>query len=112
MRLKLTLVRPNGAASDIIVTADAAATISEIAGTISRVDAQTAHTPERFLTLRATLPGQSVPLTLPPDGPVGEAWIGSGASVSLADAGVLYQAPSTLTAPPVAQLKEIGRAHV
>ena len=105
MRLKLTLVRPNGAASDIIVTADAAATISEIAGTISRVDAQTVHSPDRYLTLRATLPGQSVPLTLPPDGPVGEAWIGSGASVSLADAGVLYQAPSTITVPPVAQLR-------
>ncbi|WP_120339347.1 FtsK/SpoIIIE domain-containing protein [Cryobacterium soli] len=105
MRLKLTLVRPNGAASDIIVTADAAATISEIAGTISRVDAQTVHSPDRYLTLRATLPGQSAPLTLPPDGPVGEAWIGSGASVSLADAGVLYQAPSTLTQPPVAQLR-------
>ncbi|WP_130176081.1 FtsK/SpoIIIE domain-containing protein [Cryobacterium sp. SO1] len=104
MRLKLTLVRPNGAASDIIVTADAAATISEIAGTISRVDAQTVHSPDRYLTLRATLPGQSVPLTLPPDGPVGEAWIGSGASVSLADAGVLYQAPSTPTVPAVAQL--------
>jgi S-DNA-T family DNA segregation ATPase FtsK/SpoIIIE len=105
MRLKLTLVRPNGAASDIIVTADAAATISEIAGTISRVDAQTVHSPDRYLTLRATLPGQSTPLTLPPDGPVGEAWIGSGASVSLADAGRLYQAPSTLTVAPVAQLR-------
>ncbi len=105
MLLKLTLVRPDGSASDIVVTADAAATISEIATTISRVDPQSTHLPERNLTLRATLPGQDAPLTLPPDAPLGEAWIGSGASVSLADAGTLYQAPSLLKAPTVAMLR-------
>jgi S-DNA-T family DNA segregation ATPase FtsK/SpoIIIE len=108
MRLKLTLVRPSGSSSDIVVTADAAATISEIAATISRVDAGATHKPERNLTLRATLPGQGDPLTLPPDAPVGEAWIGSGASVSLHDAGVMYRAPSELKAATVGTLRVLA----
>ncbi len=107
MLLKLTLVRPSGSSSDILVTADAAATISEIATTISRVDPETPHAPGRTLTLRATLPGQDAPLTLPPDAPLGEAWIGSGASVTLADAGTLYQAPSLLRGRPVATLRVV-----
>ena len=107
MRLKLTLVRPSGSSSDIVVTADAAATISEIASTISRVDAQATHSPERTLTLRATLAGQDAALTLPPDAPVGEAWIGSGASVSLADAGVTY-APSGPASRTVGTLRVLA----
>jgi S-DNA-T family DNA segregation ATPase FtsK/SpoIIIE len=108
MRLKLTLVRPSGSSSDLVVTADAAATISEVAATISRVDAGATHKPERNLTLRATLPGQSDPLTLPPDVPVGEAWIGSGASVSLHDAGVMYRAPSELKEATVGALRVLA----
>ena len=108
MRLKLTFVRPSGSSSDIVVTADAAATISEIATTISRVDSEVPHSAERNLTLRATLPGQGDPLMLPPDAPVGEAWIGSGASVSLADAGIMYQAPSQVKSQAVATLRVIN----
>jgi S-DNA-T family DNA segregation ATPase FtsK/SpoIIIE len=104
VRLKLTLSRTSGAGDDIVVTADAAASISEVASTIRRVDPRSGDAPgpadERALTLRATLPGQAEPLVLPPDAPVGEAWIGSGATVSLADAGVYY-APNDLADAPI-----------
>lgn len=105
VRLKLTLSRPSGAGDDIVVTADAAASISEVAASIRRVDPRGGEGPvtdDRALTLRAAIPGQAETLVLPPDAPIGEAWIGSGATVSLADAGVYY-APSDLgDAPAVA----------
>ncbi len=89
MRLKLTLNRPSGAPADIVVTADAAASISEIAAAIARLDParpleqSAASAP---LTLHAALPGQAEWVPLPPEAPVGEAWIASGAVVKLADA--------------------------
>ena len=112
MRLKLTLSRASGAGDDIVVTADAAASISEIASTIRRVDPRAGDAPTptdaRALTLRAALPGQAEPLVLPPDAPVGEAWIGSGATVSLADAGVYYAPNDLASAPVVATAEVIG----
>ncbi|TFD56077.1 FHA domain-containing protein [Cryobacterium frigoriphilum] len=111
MRLKLTLVRPAGPAQDIVVTTDAAANISDIAATIARLDPHqqpavpgSAGAPAA-LTLRATLPGHAESLLLPPDGAIGEAWIGSGASVTLEDAGVYYSPAGTGNAPTVAMLR-------
>ena len=106
MRLKLTLLRPSGAADDIVVTADAAASISDVAATIARLDPKStgAVDPRRILTLRATLPGQTEPLLLPPDAPLGEAWIGSGATVSIADAGTYFVSAGAGKAPTVATL--------
>ena len=111
MRLKLTLVRPAGPAHDIVITTDAAANISDIAATIARLDPhQSAARSTRgqapaSLTLRATLPGHAESLLLPPDGAIGEAWIGSGASVTLEDAGVYYSPAGTGNAPTVATLR-------
>lgn len=110
MRLKLTLARSAGSTDDIVVTADAAASISEVAATIARID------PKRTgpagdggaLTLRAQLPGQAEPLILPPDAPVGEAWIGSGATVALADAGLHYAPPELGEAPVIATLRVVS----
>jgi len=111
MRLKLTLARPSGRPDDIVVTADAAASISDIAATITRLDPERGGAPvpdPQSLTLRAVLPGHGEPLVLPPDAPVGEAWIGSGATVSIADAGVYY-APNNLgKGPTVATLRVLS----
>ncbi|GMA22784.1 hypothetical protein GCM10025864_05430 [Luteimicrobium album] len=38
MRLKLTLVRADGTDDDVVVTADAATTVADVAQTIARVD--------------------------------------------------------------------------
>lgn len=110
MRLKLTLKRPSGVSDDIVVTADAAASISDVAATIARLDPKSAGAPDphRILTLHATLPGQDEALLLPPDAPLGEAWIGSGATVSLADAGVYYQPVASGKAPTIATLTVVG----
>ncbi|MGH1525318.1 FHA domain-containing protein [Leifsonia sp. L25] len=99
MRLKLTLNRPSGTPADIIVTTDAAASISEVATAIARLDpmgggtqalASAPPSDEAPLTLRAKLPGQAEPVPLPPDVPVGEAWIASGAVVQLMPADVHF----------------------
>ncbi|WP_348788690.1 FtsK/SpoIIIE domain-containing protein [Leifsonia sp. NPDC080035] len=107
MRLKLTLARSAGSTDDIVVTADAAASISEIAATIGRIDPKRTGTlaDDAALTLRAQLPGQAEPLILPPDAPVGEAWIGSGATVALADAGLHYAPPELGETPVLATLR-------
>ncbi|BDZ41253.1 cell division protein FtsK [Paraoerskovia sediminicola] len=84
MKVKVTLERTDGSRDDITVTADAGATISEVAGTIARLDPR-GTSPGGALTLRAQLPGQDAPTTLPGDAPLGEAWIGSGAVVSLVE---------------------------
>ena len=109
MRLKLTLVRPSGSSSDIVVTTDAAANISDIAATIARLDPSSESTAVGAaplnLTLRASLPGLTESLILPPDGSVGEAWIGSGAHVVLIDAGVYYEPSETGKAPTIATLR-------
>ncbi len=87
MRVKLTYRRGDGTASDVVVTADARSTIAEVAATIERVDpigfAPTDQGGGR--TLAALLPGQTEPVVLPPDAPLGEAWIGSGALVQVVD---------------------------
>src|SRR5918993_1143257 len=95
MRLKLTLARPSGARDDIIVTTDAGATITEVASTIARVDPAQAVAPGGNYTLQAALPGHTEWLALPPDAPIGEAWIGSGATVHLSDAGRYFSQAKT-----------------
>ncbi|MDR6610622.1 FtsK/SpoIIIE domain-containing protein [Leifsonia sp. 1010] len=110
MRLKLTLARPSGSSDDIVVTADAAASIAEVASTVARIDPRRTGpvAAPGALTLRAQLPGQADPLVLPPDAPVGEAWIGSGATVALADAGLHYVSPELGDVPVVATLRVLS----
>ncbi|WP_277213654.1 FtsK/SpoIIIE domain-containing protein [Isoptericola croceus] len=88
MRVKVTLRRPDGSRDDVVVTADAGATIGEVASTIARVDphgAGGATAQEGAATLEARLPGQDRPTLLPADAALGEAWIGSGAEVAVVD---------------------------
>jgi len=110
MRLKLTLNRPSGSSDDIVVTTDAAAHISDVAAAIARLDPQgQASTQDpRGYTVAATLPGQSEALVLPPDAPIGEAWIGNGATVSLADAGIYYSPNSIGRGPTIATVRVIS----
>ncbi|GAA4831793.1 FtsK/SpoIIIE domain-containing protein [Luteimicrobium xylanilyticum] len=96
MRLKLTLVRAEGADDDVVVTADAATTVADVAQTIARLDPRrgaggagprAGRPPGGGLTLQARLPGQERPVVLPPDAPIGDAWIGSGAVVAVVGVG-------------------------
>ncbi|MEO7721061.1 MAG: FtsK/SpoIIIE domain-containing protein [Pseudolysinimonas sp.] len=109
MRLKLTLTRDSGSRDDIVVTTDAAATIGEIAGVIRRVDPRHgAGIAAGSLTLRATLPGSGESVMLPPEAAVGEAWIGSGATVSIADAGVYFSPTEIGKRPTVATVRALS----
>ncbi|GAB2451847.1 FtsK/SpoIIIE domain-containing protein [Xylanimonas ulmi] len=86
MHLKATLHRADGTCDDIVVTADAGATIGEIAQTLARVDPRGGHgDPAAPRTLEARLPGQDAAVRLPPEAALGEAWIGSGADVAVVD---------------------------
>ncbi|MHA6667521.1 FtsK/SpoIIIE domain-containing protein [Homoserinimonas sp. A447] len=110
MRLKVTLARSSGSVDDIVVTTDAAASISDIASTIARVDPRPAAQAidEEALTLRASLPGHDEWLILPPDAAIGEAWVGSGARVELADAGIFYSPRGTGQGPTVATVRVVA----
>lgn len=85
MRVKVTLRRPDGTQDDVVVTADAGASIGEVATAIAQVDPLGTTAVDRPLTLEARLPGQDTPTLLPVEAPLGEAWIGSGAEVSVVD---------------------------
>ncbi|MET0714296.1 MAG: FHA domain-containing protein, partial [Mycetocola sp.] len=112
MRLKLTLARPSGSRDDIIITTDAGATITEVASTIARVDPAQSVPPEGNYTLQAALPGHTEWLALPPDAPVGESWIGSGATVHLADAGRYFSQAKTGHAPTIATVTVLSGPDV
>ncbi|MBB5639485.1 S-DNA-T family DNA segregation ATPase FtsK/SpoIIIE [Cryobacterium roopkundense] len=91
--MKVTFARPDGRNDDIVVTTDAAASIADVAGAIARVDPRSQLAPgaaEQPLTLRTVTPGGTDWLLLPPDALIGEDWVGSGASVALADSATYY----------------------
>lgn len=99
MRIKLAYVRADGTRSDVVVTADARSTIAELAETIERLDPIGPPRAGGGRTLAATLPGQREPVVLPPEAPLGEAWIGSGAEVQVVD--VAAASRSSMRAGPV-----------
>ncbi|PRY68116.1 S-DNA-T family DNA segregation ATPase FtsK/SpoIIIE [Glaciihabitans tibetensis] len=107
MRLKVTLARSSGKYDDIVITTDAAATISDVAATIARVDPRSGLSSvpdERALTLRTAAPGETDWLLLRPDAPIGEVRVGSGASVALADASAYYRPEEAGDTPTLATL--------
>ncbi|MFD1715777.1 FtsK/SpoIIIE domain-containing protein [Amnibacterium flavum] len=94
MRLKLALTRPNGGTTDVVVTADANATVGEIAETLLTSDPEPgvelgiprAGDRQRDAdvhTLSVAAPAQRSGAVLDPDLPVAEAAIASGATVSV-----------------------------
>lgn len=84
MKLKLTLRRPNGPEADIVVTADARATVADVASTFIERD-PFAVTAQSTLPDAATLaiidPVTGARRTVEPDLAISEALIGSGATV-------------------------------
>ncbi len=85
MRVKVTLRRPDSTQDDVVITADAGATIGEVASTVARVDPRSPARDGARRTLEARLPGQERPVRLPADAALGEAWIGSGAEIAVVD---------------------------
>ena len=84
MKLKLTLKRASGPDADIVVTADAAARVADIASEIAIADPHAhAALPDAEHTLEVMFPGDSRSRILPPDSPIAEASIASGAEVRI-----------------------------
>lgn len=104
MRLKLTYTRRGGALQDIVVTADALTTIGEVAESIVGRDPVGPSYSDSKLSLRATLAGTPQGVLLPREGALSEAWIASGATVSIAEVGGAFTAADKSTAPAVATL--------
>ena len=84
MKLKLTLRRVSGPASDIIVTTDAAATVADVANAIAAVDSLGSAAGN--LTMHVAFAGSTTNQLLAPHTPISEAGIASGAAVSLVSA--------------------------
>src|ERR1700712_3701915 len=83
MRLKLTLRRADGSESDIVVTADATATVTDVARAIAQSDPQAspfdaAAAAHSDVTLTVSAASFSHLETLPGDKPIGDAAVGSG----------------------------------
>lgn len=105
MKLKLTLRRSTGVDTDIVVTADAAAKVGDVAAQIALADPlnpQAGEKPAGALTLAVAFPGDSGWTNLPEGSPISEAMIASGAAVGIvsADAGANADA-----GPPLALLR-------
>jgi DNA segregation ATPase FtsK/SpoIIIE, S-DNA-T family len=90
MRLKLGLRRASGGPVDIVITADATATVADVASAIAENDPATAGLPGvgRSLTLAVAPPTSKEPVVLPADLLIGDAPIGSGFNAAVvADTG-------------------------
>ena len=86
MRLKLRLVRPTGIARDVVVTADAVATVGEVAKALIERDPSKSLQSVPSPTLSVIFPGSTSRTVLVPTTPVSEARIASGADVSVVSA--------------------------
>jgi S-DNA-T family DNA segregation ATPase FtsK/SpoIIIE len=80
MKLKLALRRENGAVTDIVVTADATATVGDVARTIADTDPFARAVPDAHtaLTLQVGPPDAAKLVLLDATVPIGDAAIGSG----------------------------------
>jgi S-DNA-T family DNA segregation ATPase FtsK/SpoIIIE len=113
VRLKVTLARQSGQSDDIVVTTDAVATVADVAAAIRRLDPRgqewAVGGEGRVLTLAVAMPGQQQPDVLSPDIPIGEAQIGDGATVLLADS-TSYGATQLVASRPAARLRVLTGA--
>ena len=80
MRLKLGLRRVSGGPVDIVITADATATVGDVAAAIAQNDpaASGLHVSTGALTLAVAPPTSNEPVVLPADSLIGDSPIGSG----------------------------------
>ena len=100
MRLKLGFRRQSGPAVDVVVTADATATVGDMARSIADADPASAHLPRHGgpLTLAVAPPTSSEPVVLDPDTLAADAPIGSGFNAAV----VSPSSRSAAAATPVA----------
>ncbi|GAA3764368.1 FtsK/SpoIIIE domain-containing protein [Microbacterium kribbense] len=110
MRLKLTLQRQNGADTDIVVTADATATVQDVARMICDTDPARLATAsaDDVLTLRVAPPTSGEATMLDPDLLIGDAPIGSGFVASVASLGAGYTPERSGAGPAVATLHVVA----
>ena len=85
MRLKLSLTRPTGGVRDVVVTADAVATVGDVATTLLARDPErkSGALPTESATLSVRFPGETAVTLLAAETPVTEARIASGADVAV-----------------------------
>jgi len=110
MRLKLQLSRPTGSVSDIVVTTDSGATVSEVAATIVTRDPVGPGSATESPTLAVTFPGETSTTVLPSDATISDAAIASGARVSIVDGTAVHrQQGAVLALVRVVQGPDAGR---
>jgi len=110
MRLRLTLLRDDGTSEDIVVTADASATLGGVAAAIAERDPRGAGrpagvTPALRLLARSGAEEQWTPL--PSAARLGEGRIASGAAIAVGTG----EARGGRSGPAVAVLEAAGREH-
>ncbi|MEO7121640.1 MAG: FHA domain-containing protein, partial [Lacisediminihabitans sp.] len=114
MKLKLTLKRGSGLEADIAVTADASATVGDVAAAISALDPyrSTASIDDGArVSLHVIEPGTGTQRVLDVDAPIAEAPVASGATIALGRLGAPgVGVPQRET--PVAQLTVLEGADV
>lgn len=81
MKLKLTLRRSGGASTDIVVTTDAAASVGDVAGAIATLDPFRRTAPPPAPVLRVLDEASGTDRAVDPELSLGEAPLGSGATV-------------------------------
>lgn len=109
MRLKISL-RRNGGASDLVITAEATATVRDIAAKLVAADpanaSNQAGAPQTEYSLRIAEPGNAnVVRELDPDALIGDAGLRSGAVVELLALTSQFQAPGGDRGPAAAVLR-------
>ncbi|MBO9556706.1 FtsK/SpoIIIE domain-containing protein [Cellulomonas sp.] len=93
MRTRLTLRRPGGVSTDVVVTTDAGATVGDIAEAVARVDGLPAGASGGGVTLLASPPDGRAPRTLHRAEGVVEAGLRAGSTVALVAASDRFAEP-------------------
>ncbi len=93
MKLKVRLTRDGDSAVDVVVTADATATVADVARGLLERDPHPAPTAPARPTLRVA-PPHGAPAVLDPDTPIAEAPVGSGFDVAVVEASRHGDAPT------------------
>lgn len=97
MKIKIDYRRPGGDVVPLVVTADTATTVAEVARELIETDPHpaSAHDLGDALTLRVQLPNGGRELVLDADCAIGEAELASGATVSVVNAGGFREQANT-----------------
>ncbi len=114
MKLKLTLQRPGGSSSDLVVTCDVSATVGALATHLAVSDPHRgAHDAPADAGLTLRLIGHGSGQVVDPATPLSESGLNSGAVVSLAPASEQFSHPAGLAAATLSVLRgpDTGREY-